>query len=98
MRGKLSKGIQEKSLKVLNREITEREMRLYAYVDFCLKNGGIIEFRKINAGEEDILFALQKEKHIKLEESGINFKCVCTREYYDYIQDILADSYVEEWF
>ena len=59
MRGKLSKGIQEKSLKVLNREITEREMRLYAYVDFCLKNGGIIEFRKINADEEDILFALQ---------------------------------------
>ena len=42
MRGKLSKGIQEKSLKVLNREITEREMSLYAYVDFCLKNGGII--------------------------------------------------------
>ena len=97
MRGKLSKGIQEKSLKVLNREITERERRLYAYVDFYLKNGGIIEFRKINAEEEDILFALQKEKHIKLEESGINFKCVCTREYYDYIQDILADSYVEEW-
>ena len=75
MRGKLSKGIQEKSL----------------------KNGESIKIRTYNAEEEDILFALQKEKHIKLEESGINFKCVCTREYYDYIQDILADSYVEEW-
>lgn len=62
MRGKLSKGIQEKSLKVLNREITEREMRLYAYVDFCLKNGGIIEFRKINARKK-IFFLHYKKKN-----------------------------------
>lgn len=62
MRGKLSKGIQEKSLKVLNREITEREMRLYAYVDFCLKMEGSSSFGR-SMLRKKIFFLHYKKKN-----------------------------------
>ena len=39
MRGMLTDKIQEKAVSFLNREITQKELRLYPYIDYSIKNG-----------------------------------------------------------
>lgn len=39
MRGMLTDKIQEKAVLFLNREITQKELRLYPYIDYSIKNG-----------------------------------------------------------
>ena len=39
MRGMLTDKIQEKAVSFLNREIMQKELRLYPYIDYSIKNG-----------------------------------------------------------
>lgn len=89
-RGRLSKKAQEIAKNFLGEEITTRELRLYPYIDFCLKNCGIIQREKINSEEVAILEKRQAEGHLKKSGKYITV----TRAFYDFIQDILAETYV----
>lgn len=90
MRGQLTDEIQEVARAFLGREITVRELRLYPYLDYVMKNEQRIEPRHINAEERGFLKKLRGEGHIEGGISGLSM----TREFYDYINRVLWLSYV----
>lgn len=89
-RGILCDTIQEKAKKFLGEEITTKELRLYPYLDYVVKNKGYIEITKVDDEELDIVTTRQVQGHLKLTSQRIYL----SRPFYDFIQDILADSYV----
>lgn len=93
MRGKLTEEIEEKAVAFLGRKISQKELRLYPYIDFCLKNCGAWDYGKMNEDEFKILNKLYAEKHIIYSPE----KIVITRKFYNYMQDVLAISYVWEF-
>lgn len=94
MRGMLTDKIQEKAVLFLNREITQKELRLYPYIDYSIKKGCYgWSYDKMDEEEIKILNKLYDEKHIVYYPD----KIIVTRKFYNYIQDILATGYVEEF-
>lgn len=91
LRGCLTKEIKEKAEKYLGREFTVTELRLYPYIQYCVMNGGYIERSKINAEERDILRNLESEKNLIRGFSGQIYP---TREFWMFLNDIMADTYV----
>lgn len=93
MRGILTTEIQNKANSFLKREISQKELRLYPYIDYSIKNGCQgWSYSKIDE-EIKILNRLYDERHIIYSPE----KIIVTRNFYDFIQDILAISYVEEF-
>ena len=90
MRGVLTEEIQNEAKKFLNREIDTTELRLYPYIDFCIKNGGYYDRSKILSEERHILSKLKDEGH--LEMNGCFY---VTLEFYNYMNRVLWLSYVE---
>ena len=89
-RGMLSPQIQEASKKFLGREISTVELRLMPYIDYLMKNDQRIDPRKCNQEDREVLRLLRSEGHIEGGASGLSI----TREYYDFIQEILWLGYV----
>ncbi|UAN43863.1 hypothetical protein KGP17_15360 [Serratia sp. JSRIV001] len=54
-RGQLTEAIKQKSMELLGVTITQREMRLMPYVQYCAVNDGFIDHIKTNAEERQIL-------------------------------------------
>ena len=92
MRGQLTERIQELAKGFLGREITTLELRLYPYLDFIMKNGQRIDPNKINKEDRGILQKLREEEHIEGGASGLSM----TKEFYDYINQVLWFGYVVE--
>ena len=90
-RGMLTDNAKDISRSFLDREITCRELRLYPYLDFTIKNSQRIDPNKINSEERKILSVLRAEGHIEGGASGLSM----TREFYDYMQDILFETCVD---
>ena len=90
MRGQLTEDIQKLTKDFLGREITVRELRLYPYLDFVMKNEQKLDPNKINQEERDILRKLKDEGHIEGGASGLSM----TKEFYDYINQVLWLGYV----
>ena len=94
MRGMWTDKSQEKAVSFLNREITQKELRLYPYIDYSIKNDCYgWSYDKMDEEEIKILNKLYDEKHIVYSPE----KIIVTRKFYNYIQDILATGYVEEF-
>lgn len=94
MRGILTTEIQNKANSFLKREISQKELRLYPYIDYSIKNGWQgWSYSKMDEEEIKILNRLYDERHIIYSPE----KIIITRNFYDFIQDILAISYVEEF-
>lgn len=91
MRGIITDEIKEKSKNFLQREITAEELRLYPYIDYCVKNCGYYDRNKISGGERIILAKLKQEKHIDM----ISGQFYITKPFYDFMQEILWMSYIE---
>lgn len=92
MRGMLTETITQKSQKFLNREITQKELRLYPYIDYCIKNAcQDWSYHKLDPEEIKILDLLSEEHHLVYSSE----KIIVTRAFYDYMQDILAESYID---
>lgn len=89
-RGMLTDKVQEIANKFLGEKITLKELRLYPYIDYCLKNGGVVERAKLDNKEFEILAKKQAEGHLKKSGKYITV----TRNFYNYMQDVLAESYV----
>ena len=89
-RGVLTDEIQGKARAFLGREITTTELRLYPYLDYLMKNTQRIDPNKCNGDDRAILQKLRTDGHIEGGASGLSM----TREFYDYINDILWVGYV----
>ena len=83
MRGILTDEIQKLAREFLGREITTRELRLYPYLDYVMKNNQKIEPSRVNGEERRILKKLKEEGHI---EGGA---LAMSKEFYDYINQVL---------
>lgn len=93
-RGMLAKNIQQKTQAFLHRTITVTELRLYSYIDYCVKNPAQCwGYTKLNTDERNVLDILMSEKYLIYSPDEI----IITKEFYHFIQDILADSYVTKW-
>lgn len=91
-RGMLTDEIKEFAEKFLGREFDITELRLYPYLDYCLKNGGKYESKRVNWEEEKIMMQLAFECRMKVEENSFSV----TKSFYDFIQEVLWMSYVED--
>lgn len=90
MRGGLTDKIQELAKEYLGREITQKELRLYPFIDYCIKNGGYMDRQKLDSEELDILHSYKK--------SDLHRDCGyvwVSRAFYDYMQKVLWESYIE---
>jgi len=90
MRGALTEDIQKLAKNFLGREISTTELRLYPYLDFTMKNTQRIDPRVINQDDRDVLKTLKTEGHIEGGASGLGM----TKEFYDYINQVLWQGYV----
>lgn len=94
MRGVLTTEIQNKANSFFKREISQKELRLYPYIDYSIKNGCQgWSYSKMNEEEIKILNRLYDEGYIIYSPE----KIIVTRNFYNFMQDILAISYVEEF-
>ena len=96
-RGKLTDEIKERAKEFLGRNISQTELRLYPYIDNCLKNGNKLEIRRVNHEELDIMFQLARNGHmayIELDSGDVGI--TVTIEFYVFIQEMLWMSYVEK--
>lgn len=91
-RGCLTEQIQEVAKKFLGREITTNELRLYPYIDYVLKNGSHIDRTKLSIQEESIIDVWKEDGHLNWDYGAI---ISVTKDFYDYMQEILWLSYVE---
>lgn len=95
MRGIITKEIKEKAKIFLNREVTQKELRLYPYIDYSIKNACQgWSYGKMDSEERSILNKLYDENHLVYSPE----KIMISREFYDFMQDILAVSYVEGFY
>lgn len=92
-RGNIDDNIQAKAIEFLGREITQTELRLYPYIDFCLKNKAEWLLERIESEEFKVLDRLQNEEHIKYNKNEIS----CTSEFFDYLHEMMKLAYVEEF-
>ena len=90
MRGQLTEDIQKLAKGFLGREIGTKELRLYPYLDYVMKNEQKVNPNLIGQGEREILRTLKNEGHIEGGASGLSM----TKEFYDYINQVLWFGYV----
>lgn len=90
MRGALNDDIQKLAKDFLGREITTTELRLYPHLDYVMKNNQRIDPKCINQVDRDVLKILRSEGHIEGGASGLSM----TKEFYDYINQVLWLGYV----
>lgn len=95
MRGMLTNEIQEKAKAFLGREISVRELRLYPYIDFSIKNKNCQgwSYAKLSKEEFPILNRLSEEGHLLYSPE----KVIVSRKFYSYMQEVLAIGYVESF-
>lgn len=90
MRGALNTECQNLAKRFLGREIATAELRLYPYLDFTMKNTQKIDPKAVNSEDRKILAQLRSEGHIEGGMTGL----AMTKEFYDYINQILWHTYV----
>lgn len=89
-RGELTPFIKARMEAFLGRETTVAELHLLPYIGFVMVNDRAIKPEKINREERDILALWRAAGYIEGGMSGLSL----TREFYDFIQDILFFGYV----
>ncbi len=94
MRGALTDKIQEIAKSRIGREISIRELRLIPYIQYVMVNNQVIEPIKISVEERAILKKWKEEKFIEGGASGLSI----TKEFWDFMCEILFESYVKDAF
>lgn len=90
VRGVLNADIQELAKEYFGEEMTTTELRLIPYIDYCVKNGNDFSLSQINDDELEILQYWEETERVLLSTG----KVFITRSFYNFIQNILAVSYV----
>ena len=91
LRGMLTEALKNKAENYLGREFTQKELRLYPFIVYCVINGGRIPREKINEQERKLLHLLMDEGRLKRNCPDYYYP---TREFWSFMNDCLADSYV----
>ena len=89
-RGALTDKIQELAKGFLGREITVKELRIYPYLDYVMKNEQHIKPALMANDERPILRLLKDAGHIEGGAAGLTI----TRKFYNYMNDVLWYGYV----
>lgn len=87
MRGAYTNELKEKY------GITVEELRLIPYLQYCLLNSMPIDPNKIAPYEREILKKWRDENKITF---SCQESCTCTKEFWDWMNEILWDSYVPQ--
>lgn len=89
-RGTFTDEAKTKMEKFLGRETSQKELRLYPYLQNTMMNEQRIDPNKIDGEERKILQQLREAGHVEGGASGL----AMTREFWDFINDVLFDTYV----
>jgi hypothetical protein len=89
-RGILTTRVKKMSKKFLGRKIDTTELRLMPYLQYTMMNNQRLDVNKVNQEERDILRLLKDAGHIEGGAGGLSM----TRDYWDFINDVLWYSYV----
>ena len=90
MRGQLTDEIQKLSQELLGIELTQRELRLIPYLQYQMMNEQVIDPRRINGEERQILSKWREAGFILGGASGLEM----TKQFWDAINQILWLAYV----
>lgn len=90
MRGQLTAEVQQKSIEVLGREISLRELRLMPYVQHVMMNQQRIDPNRINSAERTVLNNWREAGWIEGGAGGLSV----TKQFWDALGEILWISYV----
>ena len=90
MRGVITDKIKNLSKKMIGREITEKELRLMAYVQYVMMNEQRLDIAKINPEERKILKKWKEEDFI---EGGAGGLSIC-KPFWDLMCEVLWEGYV----
>lgn len=94
-RGILTPTVTKQALEFLGEEITQTELRLYPYLDYCWKNGGYIDRRKMSIEEYDIITSREEQGHLLREiDDRMSEVVKPTPAFYLFVQKILLEAYV----
>lgn len=89
-RGVLTEEIKALSNELLGYEITQKELRLMPYIQYCVLNSQNIDIGKVNAEERKILQSWKEKKYIDSPASDLRV----TKEFWDIVNEILWVGYV----
>jgi metal-responsive CopG/Arc/MetJ family transcriptional regulator len=90
MRGELTEKVQELAKEYLGREISLTELRLYPFIDYCLKNGGYMDRSKLSREELEMLLGYDADK-LQRNHGYI----YVSKDFYEYMQKVLWEAYIE---
>ena len=88
-RGVLTDKVRFEAMAQLGRDITQAELRLMPYIQFCMMNGQILNTNRINKGERAVLQQWRDEGHVEGGASGLSI----TKDFWDSINQILWLAY-----
>lgn len=90
-RGQLTLRIKNKSKELLNYEITEKELRLMAYIQYVMVNEQHVDIAKITSEERTILSKWRELEYI----TGGASQMEITKEFWNIICEMLFLGYVD---
>lgn len=90
-RGELTQRIKGKSVELLGYEISQTELRLMPYLQYCMVNEQVVDPNKVSPEEKKSLSKWQKEGHIEGGASGLGM----TKEFWDIVCEIVFLGYVD---
>lgn len=89
-RGQLTQRIKDKSKELLGYEITEQELRLIPYIQYCLINEHRLDAEKISIEEVAILTEWERKGFMQFSE-----KIKATKEFWDTMSELIWLGYVD---
>lgn len=89
-RGTFTAEVKAKMERFLGRETSQTELRLYHYLQYQMMNERRLHPRRLNGEDREILQKLRESGHIEGGASGL----AMTREFWNFINDVLWDTYV----
>lgn len=88
-RGELTEAVRDKIERFMERSTTTQELRLMPYIQYQMMNEQRIDPTVLNEVNREILSLWREAGHIKGGMSGL----AITREFWDFINDVLFDAY-----
>ncbi|MDU5780722.1 MAG: hypothetical protein E6Z83_07920 [Pantoea sp.] len=89
-RGQLTIQIKSLASELLGKEISQVELRLMPYAQYCLMNGKSIDPQRVNLAEREVISDWRKRGFIEGGASGLGV----TKEFWDAINQILWLGYI----
>jgi len=90
VRGQLTENINKIAKKHIGREITQEELRLIPYIQYIMVNEQKIDPRRINADDRVIIEKWKQKGYM----DGTKPRLTITKEFWNFMCDILFESYV----